>query len=386
MLLNRSFNDAAIYQCPLFEYGIQNRPKRMYYVRFYDMVMLDIDQTISPEMKKECMQLYPRNSTWAVHTTTNGFHLYLVSHIFPYHSDAAIAYLHRWNMCDEWYQANATFHGFKVRVSKKFTGENLTHPVQFWGDTDNISPIQMQKVQILSVLRHHHQHCDDPFPFVCPKTFFFTTFFDNILKTDPRQDEAVTTQLNAIKNHPQKPAGLSVHRFILQRTVDVDPGLVQIAQILSMRRPQWLILDTDRYYVAQDMFTCTVYACFRDLLMIDIDEKVDLNNVYLPSGSIWAVHATRKGYHLFAVHQTFDHTSTDTHLLMTAMGCDQGYIEYVKLRGWSVRLNRKQEESYPIYRDISFIGNGEKNQSLVQLCSKIIGWSTQNESAISTMP
>ena len=334
------------------------------------------------------MSIFPKNTTWAVTATTNGFHVYLISHAFPYHTNAAIAFLHKWKRVDEWYKANAPFNAYKVRVSRKFEGENLINPVEIWGDEDNISPIQLQKMQILTMLREHHTYTDEPFQFKCPSTFFFNTFFENILKTDPRSDENVMVMLNKCKQHTEKPAGMSVHRFILQRAAsgDFDPWIVKIAQILSMRRPQWLILDTDRYYIAQDIFTCTVYACFQDLLMVDIDEKIDLSSINLPPDSIWAVHATRKGYHLFAVHKRFDHTSPDTHMLLESIGCDRGYIEYVKIRGWSVRLNRKTAEKYPIYTDLRFIGDGEKDDKLVELCTKIMKWSKLDETAISTMP
>jgi hypothetical protein len=72
----------------------------MFYVRFYDVVVLDVDgYEPSAELRSETAKVFPPEMTWAVTRTTNGFHMYLVSHRLPYFSDAAVATFFGTRLC-----------------------------------------------------------------------------------------------------------------------------------------------------------------------------------------------------------------------------------------------------------------------------------------------
>ena len=68
-------------------------------------------------------------------------------------------------------------------------------------------------------------------------------------------------------------------------------------------KPQRLVVDHEKYYIAMDLYTTTLYMCYKDICMIDIDEK-DYNyeeiRTNMPELS-YIVYETRKGYHIFYV-------------------------------------------------------------------------------------
>ncbi len=396
--VNRSYHDTPVFQCEMFEYGHQSRPKPMFYVRFYDMVVLDIDgQEPSAELEREASAVFSDELVWSVTKTSRGFHMYLVSHCWPYYSRAALATFYRWDRCDEWYKTFCVLTGYKVRVSAKTSGERLVYPELTWGDRGRALPEQLQKVQVLQLLRRHHEtEPTEPFSFAPPvppqPSFFLASFFAHVLVHNPRNEPKVAAALARIVDRhralPDKStAHKSAHRVLVG---DPDPELHRAALILCMRRPQWLLVDAEKFYVAHDVFTCTVYACFASLLMVDIDtDHLDLGALDLPPGSAWRVHRTRKGYHLFAVHREYSYREPEAQKLMLRLHCDPGYAEYSRLRGWSVRLNRKKREKTDsaLYADLGTIGSASAAlPDLEALTEKILEWSLVPSEAVSTMP
>ena len=128
----------------------------------------------------------------------------------------------------------------------------------------------------------------------------------------------------------------------------------------SILKPQRVLVDDDDYYVAIDLVTNTYYICYRNLLMIDIDrykqEGIDDALADIRSKLTnypqyaFRIYESRNGYHLFVLNQGFDRKSDEAIRLMYEVGCDFFYIVYSYLRGWSVRLNRKQgEDSENLY-------------------------------------
>ena len=68
---------------------------------------------------------------------------------------------------------------------------------------------------------------------------------------------------------------------------------------------------------------------------------------------------------------------------MLDANCDFYYIVYASIRGWSVRLNKKEKEKInkPLYKNIKRIGYGKINPDLLNLVNLHIKLMTifQNE-------
>jgi hypothetical protein len=153
-------------------------------------------------------------------------------------------------------------------------------------------------------------------------------------------------------------------------------------------KPQKLIEDNDDYYVARDILTNTVYICYKNLLVLDIDIYKNIEDeseiLYLleNSGHTFRVYRTRNGFHAFCTSRKFDYSDKETIDWMIRMKCDFFYAFYCHLRGFCVRLNRKMYEYFEmmsvepskrnkvddIYQYIGCYGNDSaEDQELCQL-------------------
>lgn len=147
-----------------------------------------------------------------------------------------------------------------------------------------------------------------------------------------------------------------------------------------------LIEDTEDYYVALDQKTHTFYVAYRDLCLIDLDlHKLDqglhLNTAAVSQDQVttfdvyqWCcdhfphnqsaieIYRSLHGYHLFLVDRPRPHDSLEQVSYMKSHGCDYYYAVFSYLRGYCVRLNKKQykEELDPIYQYCGFWGK-QKN-------------------------
>tara|TARA_B100001029_G_C14983409_1_gene407451 strand:+ start:264 stop:923 length:660 start_codon:yes stop_codon:yes gene_type:complete len=125
-------------------------------------------------------------------------------------------------------------------------------------------------------------------------------------------------------------------------------------------KPQRLVVDHEKYYIAMDLYTTTLYMCYKDICMIDIDEK-DYNyeeiRTNMPELS-YIVYETRKGYHIFLTNKYYNYKDNDTIDLMIKLGADFYNIVFCNLRGFSVRLNKKTTDKDDIYTYIGRYGKG----------------------------
>ena len=163
-----------------------------------------------------------------------------------------------------------------------------------------------------------------------------------------------------------------------------------ILKVVNMMRcaiikPQRLLTDNDNFYLACDMITNTYYICYRELMMIDIDFykksitgveennlediiELFMNDVKDNPDNCWSLYKTRGGIHAFLISKKMSYNSKESVDIMIKLKCDFNYIIYSYLRGWSVRLNRKQKEEKVITDFICQIGNPLKiDRSLVKL-------------------
>lgn len=101
------------------------------------------------------------------------------------------------------------------------------------------------------------------------------------------------------------------------KTIETIDKLSPIFKKL-ITKPQKLIEDNNYYYVARDILTNTVYICFKNMLVLDIDlyKNIDDKNEVLQllenSGHTFRVYKTKNGYHAFCTSQTFNYTNKQT--------------------------------------------------------------------------
>jgi len=134
--------------------------------------------------------------------------------------------------------------------------------------------------------------------------------------------------------------------------------LLYISLTNFLMKPQRLMVDNSQYYVACDTYTKTYYICYKHLLMCDIDfykdnfgnvindaEICDYVDAYSKQHNLtFRVYRSRNGFHVFLTSKRMDCKSEESYRIMSDLKCDFYYILYSKIRGWSVRLNKKDQE------------------------------------------
>jgi hypothetical protein len=153
----------------------------------------------------------------------------------------------------------------------------------------------------------------------------------------------------------------------------------------GMLRPQRLITDTPNFYIACDMITNTYYVCYRNLMMIDIDfykevketevketevqvpedqvtasKKLFLDDVKENPDHCWTLYRSKGGVHAFLNSKSMNYHTKETCELMLKFKADFNYVVYSYIRGWCVRLNKKQKETHVIAEYLDKIGNESK--------------------------
>ena len=167
-----------------------------------------------------------------------------------------------------------------------------------------------------------------------------------------------------------------------------------IAEIINLKKPQRCFIDHDLYYVAHDLYTQRLYLCFKTVLMIDIDYKSgDFSNIedirnFLSEqchqlNLVGWFFQSANGAHLFLIDKHRDFRSRESINLMLKLRSDPMYTIFSHIRGWSVRLSRKEEErelSKTIYEDMGIIGNQKLiNRELVKLVKLHIRYSSNTK-------
>lgn len=104
---------------PDYEYGYQITDKfedhKMYYLKFYDMLMIDYDNKNIEELHK---LLDKYEFSYKIYETRNGYHVYVTSHKIPYNDKLSTEIMLSFN-CDKRYIIFSKYNGYNIRLSKK---------------------------------------------------------------------------------------------------------------------------------------------------------------------------------------------------------------------------------------------------------------------------
>lgn len=176
------------------------------------------------------------------------------------------------------------------------------------------------------------------------KVLFYSTFLKLSQDTEPLIDEDCVGMLR----------DRSFSKFVIENEEpEIAVKILSTVFKHSIIKPQRLLFDHEDYYIASDLLTNTYYICYRDLMMIDIDryKRTDsdtLEEIKMKLGKhpelYFRIFSSRGGYHVFVLNKSMDYKADSSIRLMHELGCDFYYIVYSFLRGWSVRLNKKEGE------------------------------------------
>lgn len=204
---------------------------------------------------------------------------------------------------------------------------------------------------------------------------FYQTFNDLLQK---EKDEE--------KSHSVEGSILAIHDLESEKSNNIKTFKSTIEEIIpsligAVVKPQRLIQDDKDWYIAQDLKTNTFYICYRTLLMVDIDfykendikisdldwkiktieqqkRLIDkIEDYALLNDLTFRIYRTRNGLHAFLVSKLSNYKNYADLKIMSDLGCDYFYIAYSRIRGWSVRLNRKTTENEMSYKFICDVGD-----------------------------
>lgn len=136
---------------------------------------------------------------------------------------------------------------------------------------------------------------------------------------------------------------------ILPKTCDtvekIAPYLLQ-----SVKKEQQLIESNVDYYIARDLIDNTVYICFKELMIIDIDEKnideiISHFNKHHINESFRVYNRMNdcgvSSFHIFLTSRKVEYRNNESVSFMLSNFCDFYYAIFSYIRGFCVRLNNK---------------------------------------------
>jgi len=105
-----------------------------YYICYKDILMLDIDTSKSDDDMNDILSRLQKeeNKCFSVYKSTNGYHIFCVSHRFNYRDTTTIEFMLKYS-CDFYYTAYAYIRGYSVRLNRKFTENMLNKMYTFVG-------------------------------------------------------------------------------------------------------------------------------------------------------------------------------------------------------------------------------------------------------------
>lgn len=132
----------------------------------------------------------------------------------------------------------------------------------------------------------------------------------------------------------------------------IAPFLLQ-----KMKKEQELIKTDKDYYIARDLHDNTIYICFKELLMLDIDMEKNSNN-FLEINSLkshfldhndssYRIYGRKNeineycSYHVFCTNKKYEYRNKNTISFMINNFSDFYYNVHSYIRGFCTRLNNK---------------------------------------------
>jgi hypothetical protein len=200
---------------------------------------------------------------------------------------------------------------------------------------------------------------------------FHHTFLDILFGKDP-----LDIIYNDIKDHINFKFNFNILPKCSETVEKIAPYLLQ-----SMKKEQELIDTNENYYVARDLVDNTVYICFKELMVIDIDididgcfdvDKIIKHFKMIGDNLSFRIYGRKNelnnfcSYHVFCTSKKMEYRNKDTISFMISNFCDFYYTVHTYIRGFCVRLNNKFKTQNK-YEYICTINKEQENPNLVEL-------------------
>lgn len=446
-----------------FELGIQYSKlcpdQKMFYLKFYDLLMIDIDNLNLEQITKICDK-YKNQFKFHIYQSYNGYHVFITSEKIPHDSEKMVKITQALH-CDIFYLKFAYKNGYKIRLSPKINrnetfiskyicaiGTAVEDPelvellqkhnyyVKFFeniyqmdnSETINDSktiklnwdnkPLQIShndtinnsqtinNIQTTNAIINDLSIYSEIWILLQNSNFYFYKYFLSLNYNLRQVQQNLIPELKVIfqnlnKNKIRKfllslnyeerqKYNSLINNFIytednsIQLSTNSDfIRLLHISLTNFLIKPQRLLIDDEQYYVACDTYTKTYYICYKHLLMCDIDFYKDnsdskFSNIseiisFLSEYSVqkkltFRVYSSRNGVHVFVTSQKMNFKSDFAFQIMSDLQTDFYYILYSKIRGWCVRLNKKENETNDsLYQYHGKIGTEIENNELLDL-------------------
>jgi hypothetical protein len=164
-----------------------------------------------------------------------------------------------------------------------------------------------------------------------------------------------------------------------------------------MLKPQRVIEDNEEYYIGKDIRTNTKYICFKNLCVLDFD--INKNNFkkkeeileYIERNELlkeipYNIIETRNGYHIYILDKKRLYNDIETFKFLMNFESDIYYKFYCIIRGYSIRLNKKEGEEKIKYNIRScFKKKKKKDIGLYNLFMKHLEYFEEKGKEISMM-
>jgi len=176
-----------------------------------------------------------------------------------------------------------------------------------------------------------------------------------------------------------------LEHFLKKHKINYD-SIIMLSNGLQnyINKPQRILEDNPNNYVAIDMHTNIYYICFKDLIMIDIDIENNNNNSFFKRikkdflvnkfkkyDDVFYLDETLNGFHIFILNKRIDHKKEEVINYMIDFECDIKYIICCYLRGFSIRLNKKNIFD-KMYKHCDIYGNKNLiDKSIIEDIDKI---------------
>ena len=143
-----------IISAPDYEYGWQESDKfqdnKMYYIVYYDLLMVDIDSPISDISLVDSL-MFTMGLTGRLYRTYNGYHVFVTSQSFHHKSPLAKKVMSVLG-CDPFYVAFSVLNGFKVRLNcKDRKGETVASEYDRVVGRPDVIPEDKKLLDLLSI-------------------------------------------------------------------------------------------------------------------------------------------------------------------------------------------------------------------------------------------
>jgi hypothetical protein len=348
-----------------YEYGIQESNAclndEMYYLKFYDLMMVDFDSVSYTHLINN-LEPFKNDYNFRIYKTKNGYHVFVVSEKIPYNSGNFVD-LTKALRGDLMYCIYSRYNGYNIRLSPKIGyNEEISHVyVSDYGNgkvlEDNAILIELLDDKIQNFGKERSDDSLEP----------INSLYSELLDLEHR--ESLFNNKKYIED--------------LFKNCEINYTLIKTLAkeyINYIKKPQRYLEGTSDYYIAVDMNTNMHYICYRDILMLDIDNKdqvIDysfLKEKMMSRSNSYAVYKSSRGYHIFVLDRRYQKDHEDTINYMIDFGCDTNYIICSYLRNFSIRLNKKTQDDEK-YQLIEVIDKGNIDPVIIRLVHEHIIYS-----------